>query len=583
MIDYSRLSSLLVQDLSEATGLDLSVIPSGVVPPEASHRLFSALQLRGSFYKKLAVGSHGPTADEAAERKFFDNLPNVGLKTAELPFDDYLLDQFTHNMWCLLEDRCDDPLDLATISELLTPGPGKSLDQADGSFFEKYFQGPLSVTSDRVLALFRACLMHTPVWALAEKQRFEEFGVTLTDTSKGFFAQKNVDESRFCATEPGINMLFQLAIGRWILSRLQRHYGISLSDQKEKNMSLAQAYSMTDDGSTVDQTSASDSISVELVDKHVPPTLRGWLKLVRTTHTLLPKRGKVALPMISTMGNGFTFPLQCAIFACIVRTSYQLSGLELPIGNKNFEWGVFGDDVIVPSTVMPKLKRLLHLLGFKLNVAKTFESGPFRESCGGDFFAGSNVRGVYIRSLETGPLRFSAVNRLLRWSAYHGIPLTRTIAGILGYQKGWRRFLVPPHFSDDSGIHVPSELSAEREFGFCALEVVPRKKFIGFDSPEYLGYNLALYVSFLGSYAKSRERELLVESDFVGPLSSDDSGKRFTPQPLEITYRLPQGTAPSYRKRTYRQYYWWWDYGGVNLRDDSWNAVVSSTLSVVAG
>lgn len=565
MFDYEELKRLLLDDL-------------GPLLTDTSCVGHACRSLEASFYKKLSPDGESKLADEAAETKFWQTLQTVGLREPSLPLDDHLLDQFRHNLWRLVENRCDDQLDLARLSAGLVPGPGVSLGQNPGSFFEKYFQGPISASSDRVVALFRACLMETPVWALAERQRYLEFGVTVADTSKGFFAKKNVQESRFCCTEPGVNMLFQLSIGRYLLERLRASYGIDLSTQKEKNMSLAQLYSMTDDGVTIDLTSASDSISVELGEQFLPPDIWRVLKTFRTSKTILPKRGEVTLPMISTMGNGFTFPLQCCIFACIVRTAYDLSGARFPVGVANGEWGVFGDDIIVPSgPIASKTKRLLHLLGFTVNAEKTFESGPFRESCGGDFYLGFNIRGVYIRSLETAALRYSAINRLLRWSATHGVLLRRSIGFILEACRGWQRYLLPRREADDAGIHVPESLRPDRSF---LLEPVKRSREIGYDSPEYLGYNLALYTSFLGGYLESADRSLLVETDYVGPPTRIGYERKFAPPPLIVAYRLPQGQRPNYRRRTHRPF-GWWDFPGFRDYDASWNAVVMMTLPVI--
>lgn len=583
MIDYRRLSTLLVQDLSEHVRDRAHFEQGGSAPPEVDARQFACYSLRDSFFKKLAPDGRTPDADAAAEKKFLARLPNVGLREPVAPLDDLLLGQFSHNMWVLLEDRDCDSLDLAALSARLVPGPGKSLDQNTGNFFQKYFQGPLSASSDRVIALFRACLMDSPSWAFAEKQRFEEFGFTLTDTSKGFFAKKNVQESRFCCTEPGVNMLFQLALGKWILDRLRGQFGIDLSNQAELNKELAQVYSMTDDGVTIDLTSASDSISVALVSKYLPPTISRWLMTFRTTHTLLPKHGRVELPMVSTMGNGFTFPLQCAIFACIVRTAYQLSGSDQPVGPRNREWGVFGDDIICPrGPISSKVKRLLYLLGMEVNVSKTFESGPFRESCGGDFYLGSNVRGVYIRSLETAALRFSAINRLLRWSAYHGILLRETISGILAIADRWEKYVVPPSLHDDGGVHVPESFfwPGDRPERITFLQPRSSKRSIGFDSPEYLGYNWGLYVSLLGGYVSSSEPDLLVERPFVGPPALSVQQRRDKTPDILIPLRGNQGERPCYDKRTV-PYPWYWDWKGDanRLYDGSWEAVVKLTLN----
>jgi len=53
---------------------------------------------------------------------------------------------------------------------------------------------------------------------------------------------------------------------------------------------------------------------------------------------------------------------------------------------------VYGDDIIVRKSVYEPLIELLAYLGFTTNSRKTFSSGPFRESCGADWYEGKDVR-----------------------------------------------------------------------------------------------------------------------------------------------------------------------------------------------
>lgn len=574
MFPYEQLGEMLESDLSEAAfSTPHRVFACHCEASEA--RRIAIVSLRTAFYKKLSPLGDTTVPDAAALKKFLSRLPKVGLRPPSEVYDDVLLNQFKQNMHALL-GGASGQFDLQSLAERWVPGPGKSRHQNDsGSFFHKYFQGPLSASSELVFARFRAALMYTPVWALAERQRFDEFGVVIEDASTAFFAPKNAEESRFCATEPGVDMLFMRAIGEIILDELLGSYGIDLSTQAEKNKLLAQAYSICQDGATVDLTSASDSESIELVDEYVPNPLRGLLHLYRTSHTVLPDKTRVALPMISTMGNGFTFPLQCAVFACIVRSAYQLSDKAFPTGRNNHEWGVFGDDIIVPTIVLPKVRRLLWLLGFEVNEKKTFESGPFRESCGGDYYNGFDVRGVYIRSLETAAMRYSAVNRLLRWSALHKVHLRRTVGFLLSQTRNWQKYLIPhASFSDDAGVKVPSSYLPD---GYKGRYLTVRKHVhkVPYDSGTYLGYNLGLYVAMLYGAVKSQDWDLSTEAPpskgGYGPLPS---GHVCLPG-LEITLR--DRDNPTYDSRTL-QVDTWWDWEGLNPPPNGWETTVLSTL-----
>jgi hypothetical protein len=153
------------------------------------------------------------------------------------------------------------------------------------------------------------------------------------------------------------------------------------------------------------------------------------------------------------MGNAFTFPLQTILFASIVVASYELLGI--PLRNrtsKTMNFGVFGDDIIVVKSSYDFIVSALELFGFEVNTAKSFNTGNFRESCGGDYFRGSDIRGVYLKHLSTSADVYSIINRLVRWSARSGIMLYRTI----NYLKGLVDFLpVPPEAGDAEGIKLP--------------------------------------------------------------------------------------------------------------------------------
>lgn len=177
---------------------------------------------------------------------------------------------------------------------------------------------------------------------------------------------------------------------------------------------------------------------------------------MRSTHSKVPNSGQpVELHMVSTMGNGYTFSLQTILFSAIVRAAFSVAGMATvnPRGNCWGNWGVNGDDIIVPAGLVTRLTvRCLQLLGFTTNTAKTFVEGPFRESCGGDYFEGRNLRGVYIKSLEKPQDIYAAINQLNLFSTRTGVSMPRAVQYLASKVKC--RY-VPCHEADDSGIRVP--------------------------------------------------------------------------------------------------------------------------------
>jgi hypothetical protein len=56
---------------------------------------------------------------------------------------------------------------------------------------------------------------------------------------------------------------------------------------------------------------------------------------------------------------------------------------------------VYGDDIIVPTSCYTMLVTALQFFGFELNKSKSYASGPFRESCGADYYLGEQIRPFY--------------------------------------------------------------------------------------------------------------------------------------------------------------------------------------------
>jgi hypothetical protein len=224
---------------------------------------------------------------------------------------------------------------------------------------------------------------------------------------------------------------------------------------------LARLGSIDGSVATIDLESASDSLSLGLCEAVFPRWFLDLLYEYRTPFTKV--RGQqVELSMVSTMGNGFTFPLQTMLFSCVVRAVASWRSTFLGrASRRGARWGVFGDDIICPIDLAGDVVHLLRLIGFRVNSEKSYTEryGRFRESCGGDFYMGHNVRGVYIKSLRTPQSRYVAINLLNEWSAKWRIPLPR----VVGYlQDSVRHLAVPPFAPIDSGIRIPLDLTLNR-------------------------------------------------------------------------------------------------------------------------
>lgn len=201
---------------------------------------------------------------------------------------------------------------------------------------------------------------------------------------------KNAKTDRPICVEPHLNMVLQRIYGKVISKRLKR-FGIDTEMQHEVNRMLAERCSIDDRMVTIDLSAASDTISVELVRNLLPEDWFNTLNNIRSHFTqyddCLRENAK-----FSSMGNGFTFELETLIFWALACASLHANDLERK-GNVS----VFGDDIIVATPAAKDLVDLLTYCGFSINKEKTFLHGPFKESCGSDFWNGYNVRPYFLK------------------------------------------------------------------------------------------------------------------------------------------------------------------------------------------
>jgi len=368
-------------------------------------------------------------------------------------------------------------------------GPGASLCARSEDMYTKMFDSPLSST--RTLPeLWERCCSEGALWFEAEASRAYSHGTTVVDSSKYSFVNKTRTVARGICTEPTINMWFQLGVGKALERRLSSFYGIRLDLQPDKNRELARAGSVDGNCSTIDLESASDSLSLKMLEFMLPRSFLAVLKLFRCERTTLPTGRVLDLNMVSTMGNGYTFPLQTMLFSAVVHgVANYLRVRGSPPILKGDNFGVFGDDIICPSSITRTVIHALNLLGFTVNSEKSFVEGPFRESCGADFFAGVNVRGVYLKQLHSQQDLYVIINTLNRWSAKTGIFLPCTVGYLTG---GLRKILyVPLDENDDAGLHTPlSYIPAHRQ----GRSKMGHRMYSVFRPQEYAFYILGGYV-----------------------------------------------------------------------------------------
>jgi len=303
--------------------------------------------------------------------------------------------------------------------------PGSEWKLKDTSSYGKLNPDNRITSTSECLRVFGPRLLQNGVFR-THVEKVAHLGYVI-DSAAGMSVFKEADIDRFIAAGGLLNSMAQQGI-RSMWDPYLKRWGITL-DQQERNRELAERAShigLAPHGwSTVDLSSASDGISVPLVHYLLP---KEWARLCDAAREPSVRiRGKLVKGYSSycTMGNAFTFPLQCLIFASLVRSSIKLSNCD------DREYRVYGDDIICPSSASLLLVEALKFCGFTPNLKKTHITGFFRESCGGDFVRGLDVNPVELTeqpSLRT--TQHVLFNRIQR-----KIPSHPVLYYLLGYNE----------------------------------------------------------------------------------------------------------------------------------------------------
>lgn len=223
------------------------------------------------------------------------------------------------------------------------------------------------------------------VEVLAKFFGYKPLPVQLINWNRVEAVPKNWKTHRTIACEPEANVPLQLAFDSYVKDSLISSVRIDLSDQS-RNQALAYEGSVSGSLATIDLSAASDSLAFEAVSWLLPTPWFNYLRDIRSSCYRAPFGfGKYA--KFSSMGNGATFALETLVFAAAAHA----------VGSRRYS--VYGDDIIIETELAPKLVRLLAFLGFRVNEEKSYTEGPFRESCGKDYFNGIDVTPFYLREM----------------------------------------------------------------------------------------------------------------------------------------------------------------------------------------
>lgn len=197
--------------------------------------------------------------------------------------------------------------------------------------------------------------------------------------------------------------------------RLENGTHIDLALQQERHRRWAQVASRTGHLATIDMSKASDSFVQRHIECIVPKSWHHALEIVRSPVVKVNDQAH-AVSSFMLMGSGHTFPLQTILFFCLAEATRTLLRSRGKVS-------VYGDDIILPTRISTHFIDIMSELGFTINSSKSFYDSPdpcmpsqtfFRESCGGDYKGGVDVR-PYMPECDLQSDGTVPVNEFLCW------------------------------------------------------------------------------------------------------------------------------------------------------------------------
>lgn len=304
------------------------------------------------------------------------------------------------------------------------------------SWFDKY------LATDRVLS------QH--IYNVRKKEQTPLYtdcaSLTLTNVPKSYKTYRSI------MPNTDIGAFYTSGLNTMLEERL-KSIKIDLSRQPVRHRIWAKKASEDKRYVTADLSAASDSFTFEMLNRLIPRTWLRALNLGRIRYAVIREQ-KYPLVSFMTMGIGFTFPLQTILFYALLKSMAELTNIGGRIS-------VFGDDLIYPRKLHKYVVHFFPHFKLLLNSEKTFNHVNFRESCGGDYFHGVDVRpfqpeGSFqlLDGIHYAAFCHKVINGLLlRWDETE-IPSTLHFL----YRECIRSLgcllQVPPSFPDHSGIKV---------------------------------------------------------------------------------------------------------------------------------
>jgi len=401
-------------------------------------------------------------------------------------------------------------------------------------------RSPLDVTPEaysRCVALINS----TSTWGEQEGAKVKLRIITSNEVST---VPKNAEIERTIGKEPDGNMMLQLGLGAGIRDQLALH-GLNLDYSWQINQRLARKGSLDGKSATVDFSNASASITDRVIWNQIPDDWYKELNAVRSKLGFWPdtKRNE-KWEQFSSMGNGFTFELETLVFLTLAMAVMHEQGITPKIGHNVV---VFGDDVILPVECYDRFSALCESIGFKINQKKSFKRGFFRESCGGYYFNGCDVKPFRIKEpVNTLPRVIWLLNAIRNWASTNHDSSVNSICDPRLHEmyKGiYRRYRKHFKFRQASYYrgkirYSPVDLTGGRDLYSSTSIVTPGMPMhsVKLASVSENRYNVAAYLATMqGTWSSDCKRATVVIEDDNLPL-------------LDRRFNAPKQVKTAYKK-----------------------------------
>jgi hypothetical protein len=454
----------------------------------------SAIELKArrqllDLFKKYSFEHDVFTDDEVLEqskKKFLDNQDRIN---AHVVVEDNVLKNILFTARGFV-DRILGDFDKFEVMKRATFGKKSSVGIPKRKACEaQRYEGPITGSCDQIEWFERLySLWNKPAYLYA-KLRAENREVPLysqIDALEAILVNKTWKSKRMIMPNTTIGTLYSGGLGKVIEDAL-RAYGYDIKTLQDTHGELARFGSITGSLVTADQSLASDNITSWLIDRICPREWASALNFGRIRK--INFYGQVVeTNTFSTMGIGFTFPLQTLVFLCLLLAIREQCDLD-----ETHVVSVFGDDMIYDVKMHDLVVDTFTKLGLVINVDKTFSEGWFRESCGRDFYRGVDVRpwhlsesmgsDVPIRRFEA--YLYKAINGLRRRWTDLEVPCTLAVllTQLVELREGKPPLMVPSDYPDTSGVKLHLNLWEEWE-----LLRRPQRSVHGVYSFRYLAF-----------------------------------------------------------------------------------------------